>query len=131
MLTAEHLSPSLSRTLRPVFGQEFLFSFVFLFLAGHSSSLYLSVRQDDIRTSHFSIATTTSTLTSATLVIRGYHLRVILIDFYSRHNIRAIMTLQLRGGGMSAHQILTLTYSPVSPSMVLPLRLRGMLEYIW
>jgi hypothetical protein len=120
VLTAEHLSPSSSRTLRPVFGQEFLFSFVFLFLAGHSSSLYLSVRQDDIRASHFSIATTTSTLTSATLVLRGYHLRVVLIGFYSRHNIRVIMTLQLRGE-MSAHRILTLTYSPVSPSMVLPL----------
>jgi hypothetical protein len=55
--------------------------------------MYLSVHQDDVRTSQFFMATTTSTLTSATLALRGYHLHVVLIDFYSSHNICVIMTL--------------------------------------
>jgi hypothetical protein len=38
VLASEHLSPSPSRTLRPVFVQEFLF---FSFSVGHSSSLYI------------------------------------------------------------------------------------------
>jgi hypothetical protein len=62
---------------------------------GHSSSVYLSARQDDIRIMHFSTATTTSTLILATLALRGYHLHAVLISLYSSHNIRAIMTLQL------------------------------------
>jgi hypothetical protein len=82
--------------LSPVFIQEVLFSFFFPFLMGHISSVYLSACQDDDRTTHFSKATTTSTLTSATLALRGYHLHVTLIGFYSNHNIRAITTLQLR-----------------------------------
>jgi hypothetical protein len=56
--------------------------------------VYLSAHQDDVRTSHFSTARTT--LTSATLALRGYHLHVVLVGFYSSHNIRAITTLQLR-----------------------------------
>jgi hypothetical protein len=78
--------------------------------------VYLSARQDDVRTVHFSTATTTSTSTLATLALRGYHLHVVLIGFYYSHNIRAITTLQLRG--MSACRILPSTYSPVLPSPV-------------
>jgi hypothetical protein len=59
--------------------------------------MYLSSHQDDVGTTHFSTATTTSTLTSATLALRGYHLHMVLVSFYSSHNIRAIMTLQLWG----------------------------------
>jgi hypothetical protein len=70
VLAPECLSPLPSRTLRPVFVQ------------------------DDVRTAQFSMATTTSTSTSAT---RGYHLHVVLAGFYSSHSIRAITTLQLRG----------------------------------
>jgi hypothetical protein len=44
------------------------------------------------------MATTTSTSTSATSATRGYHLHVVLTGFYSSHSIRAITTLQLRGG---------------------------------
>jgi hypothetical protein len=44
---------------------------------------------------------------------------VVLTGFYSSHSIRVITTLQLRG--MSVRQILPSTYSPVSPSVVLPL----------
>jgi hypothetical protein len=40
---------------------------------------------------------TTSTLTSATLALRIYHLHVVLNGFYSSHNIRTITMLQLRG----------------------------------
>jgi hypothetical protein len=79
----------------PVFVQEFFFSFFFLFLVGHNSFVYLFAHQDDVRIAHFSTVMTTSTLTSATLVLRGYHLHVILVDFYSNYNICAIMTLQL------------------------------------
>jgi hypothetical protein len=68
----------------------------FLFSMGHNNSVYLSAHQDDARTSHFSTVTTTFTLTSTTLTLRGYHLHVVLIDFYSNHNIHAITTLQLR-----------------------------------
>jgi hypothetical protein len=92
ILAPERLSTLSSRTLRPVFVQ------------------------DDVRTTQFSMATTTSTSTLAT---RGYHLHVVLAGFYSSHSIRAITTLQLRG--MSVHRILPSTYSPVSPSVVLPL----------
>jgi hypothetical protein len=67
------------------------------FLAGHNNSMYLSACQDDVRIVHFSTAMTTSTLTSATLALRGYHLHVVLIGFFSSHNIRAVTTLQLRG----------------------------------
>jgi hypothetical protein len=59
--------------------------------------VYLSVHQDDVRTVHFSMATTTSTSISATLALRGYHLHVVLIGFYSSDNIRVITMLQLRG----------------------------------
>jgi hypothetical protein len=99
------------------------FFLFFLFLAGHNNSVYLSARHDDVRTMHFATAMTTFTLTSATLALRGYHLHVVLIGFYSSHNIRAIMTLQLRGG--SVHRILPLTYSLVPPFVVLPLWLQG------
>jgi hypothetical protein len=67
--------------------------------------MYLSAHQDDVRTMHFMV-TITLTLTSATLVLRGYHLHVVLIGFYSSHNIRAIT-------------ILPSNYSPISPSVVL------------
>jgi hypothetical protein len=60
--------------------------------------MYLSARQDDVRTVHFSTATTTFTSTLATLALRGYHLHVVLVGFYCCHNIRAITTPQLRGG---------------------------------
>jgi hypothetical protein len=70
VLAPERLSPLPSHTLRPIF------------------------IQDDVRTAQFSMATTTSTSTSAT---RGYHLHVVLTGFYSSHSIRAITTLQLRG----------------------------------
>jgi hypothetical protein len=73
VLAPERLSPLLSRTLRPIFVQ------------------------DDVRTAQFSMATTTSTSTSATSATRDYYLHVILADFYSSHSIRAITTLQLRG----------------------------------
>jgi hypothetical protein len=82
--------------------------------------VYPSARQDDVRTAHFSTATTMSTSTSAT---RGYHLHVILVGFCSSHSIRAITTLLL--WGMSVRWILPSTYSPVSLSVVLPLWLRG------
>jgi hypothetical protein len=59
--------------------------------------MYLSACQDDVRIVHFSTTMTTSTLTLATLALRGYHLHVVLIGFFSSHNIRAVMTLQLRG----------------------------------
>jgi hypothetical protein len=59
--------------------------------------VYLSARQDDVKTVHFYMAMTTSTLTLATLALRGYHLHVVLIGFYSSHNICAIMKLQLWG----------------------------------
>ena len=72
VLAPERLSPLPSRTLRPVFVQ------------------------DDVRTAQFSMATTTSTSTSATSATRGYHLHVVLAGFYSSHSIRAITTLQLR-----------------------------------
>jgi hypothetical protein len=62
---------------------------------------------------------TTTTSTSATLASKGYQLHVVLAGFYSSHSIRAITTLQLRG--MSVRRILPSTYSPVSPSVVLPL----------
>jgi hypothetical protein len=52
--------------------------------------VYLSARQDDVRASHFSTATTTSTSTSAT---RGYYLQVVLTDFYSSQSIRTFLTL--------------------------------------
>jgi hypothetical protein len=64
-------------------------------------------------------STTTTTSTLTTSVLKGYHLHVVLVGFYSSHSIRAIMTLQLRG--MSIRRILPSTYSPVSPSVVLPL----------
>jgi hypothetical protein len=73
VLASEHLSPLPSRTLRPVFVQN------------------------DVRTTQFSMATTTFTSTSATSATRGYHLHVVLVGFYSSHSIRAITTLQLRG----------------------------------
>jgi hypothetical protein len=73
VLAPERLSPLPSRTLSPVFVQ------------------------DDVRTTHFFMATTTSTSTSATSATRGYHLHVVLGGFYSSYNIRAITTLQLRG----------------------------------
>jgi hypothetical protein len=73
VLASEHLSPLPSRTLRSVFVQ------------------------DDVRTTQFSMATTTSTSTSATSATRGYHLHVVLTGFYSSHSIYAITTLQLRG----------------------------------
>jgi hypothetical protein len=53
------------------------------------------------------------------LASKGYQLHVVLAGFYSSHSIRAITTLQLRG--MSVRRILPSTYSPVSPSVVLPL----------
>jgi hypothetical protein len=59
--------------------------------------VYQSARQDDVRTSHFSTAMTTSALTSATLALMGYHLYVVFVGLYSSHNICAITTLQLRG----------------------------------
>jgi hypothetical protein len=94
VLAPKHLSSSPSRTLRPLFIQEF---HVFLFSVEHNNSLYLYAHQDDVRIAHFSMAMTMSTLTSATLALRGSHLHVVFIDFYSSHNIRAIMTLQLPG----------------------------------
>jgi hypothetical protein len=45
---------------------------------------------------------TTSTLTTATLVLRGYHLHVVLASFNSSQSIRAIKTLQLLGGAISS-----------------------------
>jgi hypothetical protein len=67
---------------------EFLFFLfpLFLFLVGHNSSVYLSAHQNDVRTAHFSTATTTSTLTSATLALRRYHLHVVLIGFNSSNS---------------------------------------------
>jgi hypothetical protein len=47
---------------------------------------------------------------------------MVLISFYSSHNIRIITTLQL--WEMSACKILPLIYFPVSPSIVFPLWLR-------
>jgi hypothetical protein len=99
VLTSERLSPLPSRTLRPVFVQ------------------------DNVRTTQFFMATTTSTSTSATSATRGYHLHVVLTGFYSSHSICVITMLQLRG--MSVRQILPLTYSPISPSVVLSLWLWG------
>jgi hypothetical protein len=64
------------------------------------------------------MAMTMSISTSDTSTLRGYHLHVVLNDFYSSHNIRAI-TLQIRE--MWAHRILPSAYSSVSPYVVLPL----------
>jgi hypothetical protein len=72
VLTPECLSPLSSRTLRSVFVQEFFFLFIFSFSMRQINSVYLSTRQDDVRTSHFSTATTTSTWTPTTLGLRGY-----------------------------------------------------------
>jgi hypothetical protein len=67
--------------------------------------MYPSAHQDDVRTTHFSTATTTSTSTSAT---RGYHLHVVLADFYSSHSIHAITPLRrCNYGGMSVCRIFT------------------------
>jgi hypothetical protein len=93
VLAPECLSPLPSRNLKPVFSSRSSFFFSFSFLAGHDSSVYLFAHQDDVRTTHFSTATTMSTLTSATLALKGYHLYVILIDFYSNHNMRVITML--------------------------------------
>jgi hypothetical protein len=43
------------------------------------------------------MATTMPTLTLATLSLMGYHLHVVLVGFYSSHNVRAITMLQLWG----------------------------------
>jgi hypothetical protein len=61
---------------------------------------------------------TTST-TTTTSTSKDYHLHVVLASLCSSHSIHAITTLQLRG--KSIHRILPLTYSSVSPSVVLPL----------
>jgi hypothetical protein len=115
MLAPECLSPSPSRTLRLVFIQ-FFFSFF-----GGTQQLFVHpyACQDDVRTTHFFMAMTTSSLTSATSASRSYHLHVVLVGFYSSHNIHTITMLQLRG--MSARRILPSAYSSVSPSLVLPL----------
>jgi hypothetical protein len=96
VLASECISPSPSRTLKSVFVPEF-FSFVFLLSEGHNSYVYLSICQDNIRTTYFSTATSPSILVLATLALRGYHLHVVLIGLSSSHNIRDITTLQLRG----------------------------------
>jgi hypothetical protein len=57
---------------------------------------------------------TTTTSTSASLASKGYHMHVVLVGFYSSHNIRTITMLQL--WGMSARRIPPSAYSPVSPS---------------
>jgi hypothetical protein len=92
VLASEHLSPSPSRTLRPAFVQDFFF-FSFLWDMRALCGSICSSRYD-VRTTHFSTATTTSASTSA---LRGYHLHMVFIGFYSSHSIRAIITLQLRG----------------------------------
>jgi hypothetical protein len=68
-------------------------------------------------------STTMTTSTSATSASKGYHLHVVLAGFYFSHSIRTITTLPLLG--MSVCRILPSTYSPVSPSVVLPLWLQG------
>jgi hypothetical protein len=65
--------------------------------------VFPSAWQDDVRTLHFSMATTTSTITSATSTIRGYDLHVVLAGFYSSHSIRTITMLQLRGDVSSSN----------------------------
>jgi membrane-anchored protein YejM (alkaline phosphatase superfamily) len=95
VLAPERLSSLLSRTLKSIFVHELFFLFFFLFLAGQNIFACLSAHQNDVRTSHFFTTTTTLTLTSATLSLMGYHLHVLLIDFYSSHNIYAITMLQL------------------------------------
>jgi hypothetical protein len=98
VLAPERLLLLSLRTLTPVFIQEFLFFiFFFFFSVRHSSFMYLSAHQDDVKTTHFSTATTTSTLTSTTSALRDYHLHVVLVGFYSSYNICVITTLQLRG----------------------------------
>jgi hypothetical protein len=88
--------------------------------------VYPSAHQDDVRTAHFSTATTTSTSTSA---IRGYHLHVVLTGFYSSHSIRAIMTLQLRGDVSSSDFIFDL-FSSLTVCVAPAVTAGGMLEYI-
>jgi hypothetical protein len=73
--------------------------------------VYLSARQDDVRTSHFSTATTMSSLTSSILALRGYHLHVVLVGFYSSHNICAITMLQLQGDVRSSDSTFDLFFS--------------------
>jgi hypothetical protein len=130
VLAPECLSPLPSRTLRPVFVQEFFFfSLFFLFWVRQSSSVYRFARQDDVRMTHFSTTTTTSTLTSATLALRGYHLHVVLVGFYSSHNICPITMLQLRG-----YQLIRFYLRLILQSHRLwcsRCDCRGMLEYIW
>jgi hypothetical protein len=60
----------------------------------------------------FSTTTTTSTLTSATLALRDYHLHVVLVSFYSSHNIRTITILQLREDVSSSGSTFDLFSSP-------------------
>jgi hypothetical protein len=76
------------------------------------------------------MATTTSTFTSATLALRGYHLHVVLIGFYSSHNICVIMTLQLWGDFCSLDSTFDLFSNPTicgAPTMTAG----EDLEYIW
>jgi hypothetical protein len=128
MLGPERLSTSPSRTLRPVFVQEFLFSF-FLFSVGHNSSVYLSARKNDVRTMHFFTTRTTSTLTSATSALRGYHIHVVLIGFYYSHNIRVITTLQLQGDVSSSDSTFDL-FSGITVCGAPAVIAWGVLEYI-
>jgi hypothetical protein len=68
-------------------------------------SLYPSAHQDDVRTTHFSMAMSTSTSTSAISALRGCHLHVVLTSFCSNHSIHVITTLQLRGDISSSDSI--------------------------
>jgi hypothetical protein len=104
------------------------FSF-FLFLVGHNSSVYLSARKKDVRTMHFFTTRTTSTLTSATSALRGYHIHVVLIGFYYSHNIRVITTLQLQGDVSSSDSTFDL-FSGITVCGAPAVIAWGVLEYI-
>jgi hypothetical protein len=115
VLFRERLSPSPSRTLRPVFVQEFFF---FLFSVGHSSSLCI----------HLLVKMMSEQRTSPRLRPRPPRSRLprlqgaIICMWYSPISTSVTTFTLLRCcncGRMSVREILPSTYSPVSPSVVL------------
>jgi hypothetical protein len=115
-LTPKRISPSPSHTLRPVFVQEFFF---FLFSAGHSSFLCI----------HLLVKMMSEQRTSPQLRPRPPRpwlpqlQGAIICMWYSLVSTPVTAFAPLRRcncRGVSVRRILPSTYSPVSPSVVLP-----------
>jgi hypothetical protein len=70
-----------------------------------------------------------TTSTSATSTSRVYHLHGVHTGLYSSRNTRTLTTLRLRG--ISTCWLLSLASAPVSSFVVLPLRIQGMLEFVF